>query len=1374
MVQNNNEYFIERFLYPCDSSKEITLEVDGLLRINEENRQNAKLVTFDEFVKLPGAILLAEGGMGKSRVMQQLENIFPGKSFLLEMDRFIKDPQGLRGAIDAFLSLPFGPEDINRAILIDGLNETPDLVGPLLHKISNIPPAITIWIASRDFDGMRKIQKGYPQLQSFALAPLREPDIVEYANQAGVDGFRFIKAVHQQGIAPICAKPIGLKMVLSVFKENDTLEGLGQVKLWHKGIQHLCDQTPSATGISGTYMRDDIVACAAWMAVCLTLSDKQVIWTGIESNCPEKQCVSISAMVTEGCLPEKIQETLTRGVFSPLSDGRVRFTHALYQDYLAAYGFKQFIPQIHWPSLLMNHDRSGTLPQRNGIAVWLAGFDKNFCDALFDIQPEILLASVDAIQTIGPQTVCTALFDRAISMSYHQRHRKAFEHNLFRLACAETSSALHERLRKRDASESEIELAIEIAEACHCRELSDALADRVLDQSLPLMQRVDAAYAIDRWDNETAKGRLKALLPINPATDSYDQLRGILLQCCWPEHLTAEELLHQLIQPQRSSFTGSYEMFLTRGLPHTFEATINASNALVFLEWSLLHITENDPYDSLGVLARRIYSHCWQWTSNPDIRALLARGYLKASKEYRAPFFAERYRGELELEKVLSRENIFQDRTGRLLVLEEIIRMDANAQGIVHISGNDYPLCGLGDENVIFEKILGNPTSSLASSWVAYLKVILRNDEIDKFAEQVSLLHNLRPDLMDSIDTLKTMALEAVAQRQEWERQWKVDGEARELKEQAKQVAIDSEIKSKLQQTDLAANHFGRLARLLCFENGQLLLHTLDLTQSPGWSKLQPDVQNSLVTLAEHYLKEAVETSSGPEKLLFSYAQALTLLHIKKPGTYEALSGNVWNKSGVEVLKLAGLSDLSPSECLVTLLNTFSNKFPDIAENALIQTVRQQLQNGYISILDYWGERLSDKQAQAILNIVGDPVIGTIKSGHILDALVQNGKETLVREYLKTLLVEVWSPHPHNNLNHHVHLALVLNPNHYSSRFLTALQTDRAWGRQWFESIGLDREGHLIDALGSCSPDVIAEVYIWLHTEYPANTEPDHEGGFMGPLDYIHLFKPRLINLLVTGGEEGSAAALEKIQAQFPDNGWLRDWCIDARNNELAAKLPVLSFEIIKVLREEKSSARRLVNSISDLKEIIIEKLDGYQSYLQKDIVPAVRDLWNTKKDGSSCWPKKEEDLSDHLCRYLNLTLRSGVVINREVQISRKLFEDGAQGSKTDLWVQAFPPEGKPVTLCIEVKCNWNPSAETALEKQLIDKYMPGNRAEAGILLLGWFECSSWDKNDNRQANSIRIWKNSILAKEDLDSQCEQKRAAGHLVYSRIIDCSLT
>ena len=119
--------------------------------------------------------------------------------------------------------------------------------------------------------------------------------------------------------------------------------------------------------------------------------------------------------------------------------------------------------------------------------------------------------------------------------------------------------------------------------------------------------------------------------------------------------------------------------------------------------------------------------------------------------------------------------------------------------------------------------------------------------------------------------------------------------------------------------------------------------------------------------------------------------------------------------------------------------------------------------------------------------------------------------------------------------------------------------------------------------------------------------------------------------------------------------------------------------------------------------------------------------------------------------------------LNREVQLNRG--RHGSSGARTDLWIEAVDSSGEDkLTLCIEVKGSWNKTAKTAIENQLIHKYMGDGGADAGILALGWFDAPVPNKVRNQ-------WKTMVLARSDLDSQVESVRARGIEVSAVVLDC---
>ena len=92
-------------------------------------------------------------------------------------------------------------------------------------------------------------------------------------------------------------------------------------------------------------------------------------------------------------------------------------------------------------------------------------------------------------------------------------------------------------------------------------------------------------------------------------------------------------------------------------------------------------------------------------------------------------------------------------------------------------------------------------------------------------------------------------------------------------------------------------------------------------------------------------------------------------------------------------------------------------------------------------------------------------------------------------------------------------------------------------------------------------------------------------------------------------------------------------------------------------------------------------------------------------------------------------------VANREVVIRRKQG-DGKPGERTDIHVDAISEDENSnydvVTVIVEAKGCWNTGVDTAMEEQLVGRYLLDNRCRHGIYLIGWFHCAQWDTSDPR------------------------------------------
>jgi hypothetical protein len=160
---------------------------------------------------------------------------------------------------------------------------------------------------------------------------------------------------------------------------------------------------------------------------------------------------------------------------------------------------------------------------------------------------------------------------------------------------------------------------------------------------------------------------------------------------------------------------------------------------------------------------------------------------------------------------------------------------------------------------------------------------------------------------------------------------------------------------------------------------------------------------------------------------------------------------------------------------------------------------------------------------------------------------------------------------------------------------------------------------------------------------------------------------------------------------------------------------------------------------------------------------PAAPFLWNKDR------PKDEEEFSNWVKIELQDLLHTrGIILNREVQIHIK--------ERTDIHVDAVAPDPRSkeidqLKVIIEAKGCWNREIKTAMETQLVNRYLKDNDCKHGVYLVGWFLCDAWSKADSRR----RAVKSKTL--NDLNDYLTRQACgvsrAGYQIRAVVLDASI-
>jgi hypothetical protein len=273
----------------------------------------------------------------------------------------------------------------------------------------------------------------------------------------------------------------------------------------------------------------------------------------------------------------------------------------------------------------------------------------------------------------------------------------------------------------------------------------------------------------------------------------------------------------------------------------------------------------------------------------------------------------------------------------------------------------------------------------------------------------------------------------------------------------------------------------------------------------------------------------------------------------------------------------------------------------------------------------------------------------------------------------------------------------------------------------------------------SLTEDQLADLYLWLEAQYPHTQDPQHKDGeahAVTPDESVRWWRDDVLRQLQQRATPFAITALERLCTALPDNLWLPRLLRDARILMLRATWqPPLPEYILKLPRDR---CVRLVQSADQLLDVVIESLDRLQKKLQGETYAAPF-LWDEIRK-NTYRPKNEDTLSDYVKNHLvdDLTGR-GIIAGRELEIRRG--RGNAPGEYTDIHIEAISKDagnnlyGK-VAVIVETKGCWNQGVKTAMETQLVDRYLKDNQCQHGLYLVGWFACPQWDAKDYRKKDT--------------------------------------
>jgi hypothetical protein len=1210
----------------------------------------------------------------------------------------------------------------------------------------------------------------------FELCPLRQQDARLAAKVWHLDAAAFLQAVYERKAVGLAALPTTLFFLLGQFRSKGALSNTHR-ELYEQGCQTLArehdprkvEALRSLRRSARVFTPEEIYLAANRIAALLLVCGKSAIRTLASADCAtdsEDADLSLSdamdssglSSVTNFSVSEDLLlDAIGTGLFTSRGSNRFSFAHQTFAECLTAQYLSR-LPFIQIRRLICARDEQDehAIPQLAETAAWLAGMRDDFFEHLLRVDPEVMLRSdISKVQNQQKAQLVEAVLEKA-------KRAEVFDGwNSHRFYSALNHPGLAGQLRTyiSDTTLNVVvrRMALKIAGQCQLSELTDVML-AILANHNDIQQIRDGAAS--SLEHVIPDAQLTMLIPLakgETGPDPDDTIKGCALRRLVPDFWSVSQVLPLLTTPKRHNFFGSYQHFLEYQLPdYLMEADLQT-----FL---VLMIRRKDCFDSLSrfhKLADRAFTMALQRLGDPVIRRSAVRVWLVKERRYQ-PLPRDK---ESEVIQLLdTKEEI------RLAFVEAIINDPKTKEKDVWcLQGVSGYLILPRDLSWALHKIVGAPQVR-RTSWAEAIAILARPDATlpcwDLFLERVETV----PELKEKFAWLRAWTLDEPETR---------NAKARWLREQRRHDRFakshegpDPEILLQADFADIAAGKTYRWIDLclhLSVKQGQShyltpLQH--DIMEFPGWERADDARRSQIVDAARQFL---IHHGDG-------YAELGTRTTYSDPGYLAAwllrdrikddavLRGAIASKwiDGLIGYPFDSDEHYQNTAMLAYKLN------PEATLRAFEREVKEEDErHGRVLSLHgfekAWDARFSRAALElaandslkpdsigSILQFVGyrDPTVAALNARALLTPNAVTS--TALRE--RTIKV----------------LAACLNtmPAEMWDTMMPILSADSSMAEQIILEVAHEHHHEIGRIHEMLSEEQLADLYLLVRNLFRPETDPTFEGGFVPPRQSVVDFRGSLLNALESRGTTAACGQFLRLANALPSESlWLRlryrNTVTFKRRKSWTPPTPQMVLEL--AARVE----RRLVDNEYDLVEVIIESLNRLQDVLTQTTLPRAEDLWSW--DGADSVrrnfrPKDEVALSDYIASWLGRDLGgSGVVVGREVQPRR--------GQKTDIYVAANPgsdslPAALPITVVIEVKGCWHAQVRTAIEEQLVNRYLKDNALMYGIYLVGWFVCEQWQDSHLRATTCDEARKEM----EQLAAKFDGK-SSPYLVQSVVLDC---
>ncbi|MET4429306.1 hypothetical protein [Mycolicibacterium sp. 624] len=1213
-------------------------------------------------------VLLAPGGAGKTTLIDAIERREPASE---SVDLRMHSTQSLIAAFDQLSSGKSASAAAPQVtVFVDAIDEALQLdpnIGHVLVKLLGRPGMSNLaWrFACRPASWTPALAKGMraalPGFEELELLPLGIPDIRAMA--AG-DADAFLDDVEQAGLLRLLALPLHASNLLDGWRPSQQLPADRSMAMQHALNRMLSEG--SATRLPGQLddHRRQVIAerLAAFSTFC-SVGSYSLQQAGSVNDAP----MAVSAVPTHAepdlagapLTVSDVQEVLGTALFAAAGQGSVAFTHQSYAEYLAAAYLRRRGVAGQRLVTLLGAGVNGLVPgPMIEVLGWLLAKGAPVPDAVIAENAKHLLS------TAGLELANDQVRGSVVEALLHGAAAGVFEGG----SRADTSVLSHPGLTgqireaARSASSTWVMFWIcRIARQCVVHEVADDLLAIALESSWSAMIRAEAATAFAAVAPGDRRSELAPLLELDTTQDPQDEILAAALRAVLPDAVDFH-LIRGAIRPRfNPHFIGGYERLLSE-LP----ALIPSAEVLPTLTDALRRQPEEGDraFDDL-------------------IEGLLQRAW-----ETRDPSTAEAIGIALAT-----------DRLGRRVDLPWQTEDDRDLRrtmAAAALGAHEHAFVAVLDLGILTPSDLGWLLDWMyvaSPEALPRARVVARNlawNVAD--AESADRILSLDEDHPAYQELKSFLGHQDISSRPRWVSH---AGSA----DSASLAEEISKLRAAIEHCRTAMGDWWYVFAALTGQHLDANRYLdWDLTSRRLWSELSTGEQDELLLVGIDYLNvrtPAVDRWAGRDVLPaddalpdWAGANLVATLIMQRPDLLPNVDQLAWVRWAPVITAMSHYS--TEQSWLRELRGTVPQGAQEAIDVALREQVRciPKIAYAYHPLGDFSDGRLLTavehiarsanesaarrEEAFGVLVAHAPDVALAVARAAMSESDVPEAAFTTLVKLEPEHLIEGWIAQ--NQLGPLVHLR-DLDPEQLSDESLT----------------GLARL--LLDKL-------------------PFAQDPDdvHDYAERTPAAVARRIRTHLLQSIAS---RGMATALISLASNRPatDSDRIRQLLHQARIREAMVNWrPLAPVTLMELLD---GGDARLIRDSAGLLTVLCEQLTQVQNDLRRG---GFRSLWDGEPGKSNASPKGEDTISDWLVEQLRLRLKPHIVLDREIQVTRR--KDAGVGTRIDITATSGGAQIARVPL--EAKLVNNRELSTALSDQLVVKYMDPTELTHGLYLIYW------------------------------------------------------